>query len=606
MGAVYLAEDPRIKRKLAVKVVRLDTIRNEDERQEFLARFQREAEVSGLLNDPGIVTIYDVGDSDLGPFLAMEYVAGKPLDAFIKSGEPMPLKGKLAIAAGIAAALDHAHSRGIVHRDVKPGNVMLTLDHKPKLMDFGIAKRDDASLTQTGTFLGTPSYASPEQIKEGLASNRSDIFSFGVLVFELLSGTLPFPGTSINTILYKIVNEPPVAVQPPVEGLLPDGWLRAFNKVLAKNPQDRYASCSAFVRELLDTAVDLGRTERLQLLGGLRPADAPAAATSAIPHVATLVSPVRKRSRQRLWIAVAGGAAAVVLAGALLFRKGPVEVLLDSVPSQATVVKGGRPVGTTPMPLALQPGDSVQLQHAGFKPKDYHYRSGDTPGKLLLEPVKSEEWLRTEPAGATVVLDAVKLPGLTPLKVTGWDQGQPHDLTFSKGTQGLAFTLMAGETPGSRVYTLVDSAQPRTTAIPKAVDVSTPGGIRFNGEFPVRVRLDGRDLGELRINAAVPAPPGSHRLELSNSRVFFKEAKTVTVSPGATLTVPLPSIVHLTVETFPNSGTVVVDGIPTQAESDGGTPIAVAQGAHTVTIQGHPGVASKVNLQSDQPLRFKL
>ena len=229
MGSVYLAEDPRIKRRLAVKVVRLDTIRTEAERRECLARFQREAEVSGVLNDPGIVTIYDVGDSDRGPFLAMEYVPGHPLDALLRSGAPLALKDKLAIGAGLAAALDHAHSQGIVHRDVKPGNVMITEELRPKLMDFGIAKRDDASLTQTGTFLGTPSYASPEQIREGNATSRSDVFSFGVLVFELLSGHLPFPGTSINTILYKIVNEPPVPVNPPVDGLVPDGWQRIFS-----------------------------------------------------------------------------------------------------------------------------------------------------------------------------------------------------------------------------------------------------------------------------------------------------------------------------------------------------------------------------------------
>ncbi|MDP2875931.1 MAG: serine/threonine-protein kinase, partial [Holophaga sp.] len=272
MGSVYLAEDPRIKRKLAIKVVKLDAIRSESDRSEFLARFQREAEVSGVLNDPGIVTIYDVGDSEVGPFLAMEFVSGRPLDGYIKSGDihTMELKTKLRIAAGIAVALDHAHSHGIVHRDVKPGNVMMTEDGRPKLMDFGIAKREDASLTQTGTFLGTPSYASPEQIREGHATLRSDIFSFGVLVFEMLAGTLPFPGTSINTILYKIVNEPPVDVKPPVMGLLPEGWHRVFSRVLAKNADDRYPTCAAFLRDLLDAASTMDTDTRMEIMGVLK------------------------------------------------------------------------------------------------------------------------------------------------------------------------------------------------------------------------------------------------------------------------------------------------------------------------------------------------
>jgi predicted Ser/Thr protein kinase len=601
MGSVYLAEDPRLKRRLAVKVVRLDTIRSETERQEFLARFQREAEVSGVLNDPGIVTIYDVGESEMGPFLAMEFVPGKPLDAVLKGGEPLSLKDKLGIAAGLAAALDHAHSKGIVHRDVKPGNVMLTADHKPKLMDFGIAKRDDTSLTQTGTFLGTPSYASPEQIKEGAATGLSDVFSFGVLTFELLSGSLPFPGTSINTILYKIVNEPPASIVPPVEGLVPEGWQRIFNKVLAKNPQDRHPSCSAFVRELLDTAMDLGRTERMQLLGGLRPGDPSAPAAGA----ATLASPAGSRNRTLLWSGLGGGLAAALLAGFLLFRRGPVQVLIDSDPASATVLKDGKAVGATPVSLALQAGESISLEHKGFQPMTYRYRAGEAPGRLQLEPVKSEETLQTDPPGATVVLDAVKLDGVTPLKVPAWNQGQKHDLTFTKGSLVSAFSLAEGETPGTRVFTLGSAAQPRDTAVPRSVDANAPGSLRFAAEYPVRVKLDGRELGELH-GSLVPAAPGSHRLELSSPKVFFKEARTVTVGPGQTVNVPLPATVRLTVETFPNSGTVLLDGLSTQVESDGSTPITVTRGPHTVAIQGHPGSARPVDLQADTPLRFKL
>ena len=137
------------------------------------------------------------------------------------------------------------------------------------------------------------------------------------------------------------------------------------------------------------------------------------------------------------------------------------------------------------------------------------------------------------------------------------------------------------------------------------MDVNAPGGIRFTAEYPVQVRLDGQDLGEVR-GTPVPAAPGSHRLELTAGRVFFKETRTVTVNPGQTLTVALPQVVKLTVETFPNSGMVLVDGHPTQVESDGGTAIPVTRGAHTVTIQGHPGSAKPVDLQADTPLRFKL
>jgi hypothetical protein len=434
-----------------------------------------------------------------------------------------------------------------------------------------------------------------------VATSLSDVFSFGVLVFEMLSGSLPFPGTSINTILYKIVNEPPVAVNPPVAGLMPEGWQRIFNKVLAKNPQERHPSCSAFVRELLDTAMELGRTERMQLLSGLRPVEA--AAPAPAPAVTLVTPPEARKPRTGLWIAVAGGAAAVVFAGLLLFRKGPAQVSIDSVPGNATVLKAGQAVGSTPLTLALQAGDSISLERKGFLPKAYQYRAGDTPGKLQLEPVKSEETLRTDPPGATVVLDTVKLDGVTPLKVPAWNQGQKHDLTFSKGPLGLAFTLQEGETPGTQVFTLTSTAEPRTTAIPKSVDVNAPGSIRFVGEYGVRVRLDGKDLGE---RATVPAAPGSHKLELSSPRVFFREAKVVTVGPGQTLTVPLPATVRLTVETFPNSGTVMLDGVSTQVESDGGTPITVTRGPHTVTIQGHPGSAKPVDLQADTPLRFKL
>lgn len=619
MGSVYLAEDPRIKRKLAIKVVKLDAIRTEADRKEYLARFQREAEVSGVLNDPGIVTIYDVGDSEVGPFLAMEYVPGKTLEHVIKSGEAVPLKTKLSMAAGIAAALDHAHSHGIVHRDVKPGNVMITSDWRPKLMDFGIAKREDASLTQTGTFLGTPSYASPEQIKEGVATGQSDIFSFAVMVFEMLSGSLPFPGTSINTILYRIVNEPPVEIQPPVEGLVADGWQRTFNKALAKNPAERHASCSAFVRELLDTASDLGKTDRMQLLGSLKPIPAatgaaalPASAQASAPGPSTpSITAISGAARKPgfpavVWASAAGVVLAGTVGGFFLFRKGGVQVIVDTVPSRSEVLKDGKALGRTPLPLALQPGELLRLEHKGYQPLDYRFQRGDGAAKLELTPIKSHEILRSDPSGATVVLDQVKLAGVTPLEVKDWNQGRPHALTFTKGNLLLSTDLEEGETPGSKIFTLTDAASVRKGAIPQTVDANAPGSLRISGEFPVRVKLDGRDLGELHPGSGVPAPPGAHRLELSSTRVFYREARTVTIAPGQAQTLVLPGLVKVTVETFPNSGMVIVDGILTAVESDGSTPLTLTKGHHVIGIQGHGGVTKTVDLQADSPVKFRI
>jgi tRNA A-37 threonylcarbamoyl transferase component Bud32 len=613
MGSVYLAEDPRIKRKLAIKVVKMDSIRTEADRQEFLARFQREAEVSGVLNDPGIVTIYDVGDSEVGPFLAMEFVPGRTLEHIIKAGEALPLPTKLAIAAGIAAALDHAHTHGIVHRDVKPGNVMITAENRPKLMDFGIAKREDASLTQTGTFLGTPSYASPEQIREGVATSQSDVFSFGVMMFELLSGSLPFPGNSINTILYRIVNEPPVDIKPPVEGLVPEGWQRTFNKVLAKNPGDRHANCSAFVRELVDTTMDLGKTDRMQLLGSLRPGTRPTEtqrssldpAAPPVPPVPAAAPPAKGNPSL-----VYGAAGALVLAAALggflLFRKSGAQVILDTVPTNAAVLKGGKELGRTPLPLLLQPGEEVTFDRKGFQSKAYTFKAGDGAPKVALDPVTSDETLRTDPPGATVVLDEVVLPGVTPLLVKGWNQGRKHALNFKKGALGLSFDLLEGEIPGTQIYTLMGAGETRTGAVPKAVDANAPGSIRNTGDFPVRVRLDGKDLGELRPGATVPAPPGPHRLELSQPSVYFKETRQIQVNPGQAAPLTLPGVVHLTVETYPSSATVMVDGISTQVDSDGSQAITLTRGHHTITIKDHPGVTRHVDLQADGPLKFKL
>ncbi len=602
MGSVYLAEDPRIKRKVAVKVVKMDAMRSDADRQEFMLRFQREAEISGLLNHPGIVAIYDVGESELGPFLAMEYVPGQPLDDLIKSVNPFALKDKIRIAAGVAEALDHAHAAGIVHRDVKPGNVMITEDGRPKLMDFGIAKREDANLTQTGTFLGTPSYASPEQIREGTVDGRSDLFSFAVLVFEMLSGVSPFPGNSINTILYRIVNEPPVEVQPPVLGILPGGWQRIFFRALAKKPADRYASCTAFIKDLMDSATEIEKTERRELLGIMHMSgDAPLPPIISRAHDETVmertpsIAVAPRRNRAGLIAAAVIGLALVGVAG-MYVLKGGMRVLVDSVPARAMVfVNDTRVEGETPVSLPLKAGDKVRIEHKGFEIENFVFAAGDKP-KPTLKAKIGDLTLYSDPSGATVTMDDKQLPEHTPVKVA-WNQGVPHRLTLQKG-DSLRFNrdYAVGEFPTEVPLALKN---PEDVS---PLDPTAAANLKLSGGYSVRLRVDGKDMGELTSSSKFTLPPGPHKVELSNPSIFFRETRSITAAPGQTIPISVGTA-RITVFTFPGVDKVSVDGAPTHIESDGSGAITVSRGRHVITVKGTKQV---VDVTGDQQVKFKI
>jgi len=252
MGAVYRAFDPLIKRTLAIKTIRLDIPRGSPEYKTFIERFYHEARISGTLSHPSIVTLFDIGEDALGaPFLAMEFVEGETLDKVISRGERFPPEKVVALVSQICSALDYAHARGIVHRDVKPSNLILSEGDRVKVTDFGIAKLAGAELTQQGQLLGTPSYMSPEQAMGEKLDGRSDIFSLGVVAFEMLSGEQPFPGNNVTAILYKLVHVDPIEpANLEMHGLIPERWHQVFGKVLAKRPEDRYQSAAEFVRDL--------------------------------------------------------------------------------------------------------------------------------------------------------------------------------------------------------------------------------------------------------------------------------------------------------------------------------------------------------------------
>jgi serine/threonine-protein kinase len=248
MGVVYRAMDPVIGRTVAVKTIRLSEEGTGLTRPELLARFQTEARAAGLLTHPNIVVVYDAGEENGLYFITMELVEGKSLQALLDGGHAFPVPRVIRIMEQTCSALQFAHERNIVHRDVKPANLMLTADDTVKVTDFGTAKiLQFGTVQQTAHVMGTPSYMSPEQVKGRPVDGRSDIFSIGVMLYEMLTGEKPFPGQSITTVIYKIVNEdpiPPRQINPSIHPGLNDIVLRA----LAKEPEVRYQSC----RELLE------------------------------------------------------------------------------------------------------------------------------------------------------------------------------------------------------------------------------------------------------------------------------------------------------------------------------------------------------------------
>jgi eukaryotic-like serine/threonine-protein kinase len=248
MGVVYRANDPVIGRSVAVKTIRLTEEGTGLSRPELLSRFQIEARAAGLLTHPNIVVVYDAGEEDGLYYITMELVEGKSLQALLDGGHAFPVPRILRILEQTCSALGFAHERNIVHRDIKPANLMLSADDTLKVTDFGTAKiLQFGTVQQTTHVMGTPSYMSPEQVKGRPIDGRTDIFSLGVVMYEMLTNEKPFPGQSITTVIYKIVNEEPIPPRQLNPSLHP-GLNEIVMRALAKEPEERYQSC----RELLE------------------------------------------------------------------------------------------------------------------------------------------------------------------------------------------------------------------------------------------------------------------------------------------------------------------------------------------------------------------
>jgi eukaryotic-like serine/threonine-protein kinase len=375
MGIVYEGFDPVIERTVAIKTI-LPSQLNGAEFASLMARFKREAQAAGRLNHPGIVGIYDYGEeiaqditdeeatvmagapgAQRVAYIAMEFVKGRELRDFFEKRERFPLKEVARIMSEMLDAMDHAHSQGVVHRDMKPANLILLESGRVKVADFGIARIEASELTQTGQVLGTPSYMSPEQFMGHPVDGRSDLFSCGVILYQLLTGEKPFTGESTTTIMYKVLREDPV---PPCELnlSLPPALDTVMKKALAKQPDQRFQSGREFAQAL--QAATAGQIESAQAAEPQddRTVPAPARARPAPePAVAASASAPATRRTAGLWAAGAAAVVALAAGGYVVFAPGrhpaPTIAQDSAAPAAAT------PAAAVPIPTATSQATSA-------------------------------------------------------------------------------------------------------------------------------------------------------------------------------------------------------------------------------------------------------
>jgi serine/threonine protein kinase len=249
MGTVFLGKDPRINREVAIKTLRYEEV-DAEQLAEVKKRFFREAEAAGKLSHPNIVTIFDVGEDYEIAYMAMELLDGSDLAKYCRKENLLPPTEIIRIVSCVSSALDYAHANGIVHRDIKPANIMILNNGEVKVADFGIARVMASSKTQTGVVMGTPSYMSPEQIAGKKVDGRSDLFSLGAVLYELIAGERPFNGDSIATLMYNITSSAPPSIKE-LSPHIPEKLVPIVERLLAKDMEARYQSGKELVNDLL-------------------------------------------------------------------------------------------------------------------------------------------------------------------------------------------------------------------------------------------------------------------------------------------------------------------------------------------------------------------
>lgn len=615
MGIVYLARDPAINRKVAIKVLHARTGLDDDERAAMRERFEREVRSAGTLSHPYVVTVYDVGEEDGHAYLAMEFVDGSSLDSRISSELDFTLEQVAEVIDKTAAALDYAHARRIVHRDIKPGNILLTPAGEPKVTDFGVAKLTNLDMTTTGTIVGTPKYMAPEQIMGRQVGPATDQWALAVVAFEMLTGGLPFEGDNPTTMMYHVVHDEP----PPPRSLnaeLPAAIDRVLLQALSKNPENRFPSCTDFahalrkgLRTVLDDISDQ-ETKLHDLSAGstaiLESGDlvdlelGSPTSTPEKPSTAKSLPAKPQTAKGRgvgTWVAIAAVVTALGAVGWSYFRDAPTSdpgwtgtMQVASEPAGAAIWVDGVDSGlVTPASVPLQgaEGDNVGLQ---LRQGDETLATTQVVLGSALEPWQPDLGPRprrlsivSEPRGAQVSLDGEVVGRAGEVRVDV-EAEQTYELQLE----------LEGYEPASRTVSLDDlsTEEAATGTLAFSLNEKPPSGtVHIVADYPVTVEA----AGQRQSGPTVELPAGTHAAVLSAPEVFYRGRRTLEVRSGESVEVSLPEAVAITVAAAPSNCQVTIDGrdigfVPVQ--------VRVAVGPHTFGFRWQ-GVAEVVEVSEE-------
>jgi serine/threonine-protein kinase len=612
MGVVYQGFDPIIGRTVAIKTM-LPQGLSPQEFEQYKARFQREARAAGILAHPNIITVYDFGEDNGVLYLAMEFLEGKSLEKIVQEQTVLPIETTLPIYDQVCSALDHAHRSKVVHRDVKPANIMILQNGLVKVTDFGIAKMIGMGMTQAGQILGTPNYMSPEQIKGRQIDGRSDIFSLGVILYELVTGEKPFGGQNITTVIFKIINENPI---PPreLDASIHAGLSYVISKALAKNVDERYQTCGELAEDLRNyknlggpatgqgTVILMAAPVPVEVAEPAPPPPAqtpqaptagPQSAPTAVEETAIgsslnihMIPPPAPRQQSIPQIAWVLGALLVVaiMGGVYYFlvlrpRSRPVTAVVPPQVAKITPAQIPQP----PVTLATPPAAPVT---ATTEPPP---AAEPTTPKPVEAPPKPEVVSKPEPRartaaakvgqlmvssnveGARISVDGQSDPSwLTPHTIADLPAGA-HNVTISM--DGYESFQQSVRIEGGQTSNVVGSL-----STPRAeVDIITvPPG--------VEVLIDGKSHGPSPVRATLA--PGNHTYTAKPPGMAPIEKAFTIKSAGLiikTLTIPTAVTTGIVeVRTIPPGATVLADGSPVSGQTP--TSFRLSVGTHTLVI----------------------